>query len=165
MQFAIIEHMPLRAANIDDAKCVLNILRSSRNEFLPYAKSVHTIEQDLRWISKQLIPSGSVVIAECDGEPVGVLATSVSDGVAWINQLYIAPGYIGKGHGTQLLMHALNVLPRPVYLWTFQQNHRARSFYEYHGFKAVKQTNGESNEERCPDVLYLFDGATASQST
>jgi len=152
--------MTLRAANNSDAKHVLDILTRSRTAFLPYAKSAHSDEEMLNWISHQLIPSNNVVIAEVHGEAIGVLATSVADGVAWIDQLYISPGFVSKGFGTRLLMHALEKLPRPIHLWTFQQNHRAQRFYEYHGFKAIKRTNGENNEERCPDVLYELDHAS-----
>jgi ribosomal protein S18 acetylase RimI-like enzyme len=41
-----------------------------------------------------------------------------------------------------------------VRLYTFQENTGARRFYERHGFKAVKLTDGHDNEENCPDVLY-----------
>ncbi len=46
--------------------------------------------------------------------------------------------------------------PLPVRLYTFQENHRARSFYERHGFKVIELTDGSANEERCPDVLYEY---------
>jgi putative addiction module component (TIGR02574 family) len=41
-----------------------------------------------------------------------------------------------------------------VRLYTFQANTRARSFWERHGFKAIAYSDGSTNEERCPDVLY-----------
>jgi len=42
-------------------------------------------------------------------------------------------------------------------LWTFQKNARARRFYEAKGFVAVDQTDGGTNEEREPDVLYQWE--------
>ncbi len=41
-------------------------------------------------------------------------------------------------------------------LWTFQTNLPARRFYERHGFIAVRWTDGASNEERAPDVRYVW---------
>ena len=38
--------------------------------------------------------------------------------------------------------------------WVFQQNERARRFYELHGCVAVELTDGEGNEERTPDIRY-----------
>jgi GNAT superfamily N-acetyltransferase len=94
------------------------------------------------------------VIAQFDNEDAGVLATSVEKGIGWIDQLYLALGYVGLGIGAELLNYPLSVLPRPVRIWTFQENDRAIRFYEHYGFKTIKYTNGEDNEEQCPDVLY-----------
>lgn len=41
-------------------------------------------------------------------------------------------------------------------LWTFQVNESAQRFYERHGFIAVERTNGLRNDEREPDVRYLW---------
>jgi hypothetical protein len=38
--------------------------------------------------------------------------------------------------------------------WVFQQNERARNFYEAHGAVAAKFTDGSGNEEKTPDVRY-----------
>jgi hypothetical protein len=38
--------------------------------------------------------------------------------------------------------------------WVFQQNERARGFYEAHGAVAVECTDGSGNEEKTPDVRY-----------
>ena len=146
--------MQLRKAKLEDVESVVHILSASRLEYLPYAKSPHSLDGDRRWVRGRLIPTGGVVIAELDGEDVGVLATSVSEQIGWIDQLYLAPGYVGRGIGSELLKHALTILPRPIHLWVFQENDRAIRFYEHHGFKAVQFTNGENNEEKCPDVRY-----------
>lgn len=42
----------------------------------------------------------------------------------------------------------------PLRLYTFQANHGAMRFYERHDFLAIAFTDGQANEERCPDVLY-----------
>jgi len=146
--------MHLRKAKVVDVEIVVQILNTSRLEYLPYAKSPHSLDGIRQWVGGHLIPSCGVVIAQLDGEDVGVLATSVSDGIGWIDQLYLAPGSVGQGVGVELLNHALSFLPGPVRLWTFQENARAIRFYEHHGFKAIEYTNGENNEEKCPDILY-----------
>ena len=80
-----------------------------------------------------------------DGEARDVVITLRPD---------LAPNHVGNGIGTLLLAHALKTLPSPVRLHTFQANHGARRFYERHGFTAIAFTDGQGNEERCPDVLY-----------
>lgn len=146
-------NIEIRKASNDDAESVHRVLSASRIKFLPYAPSAHTIEEDLHWVRHTLIPTGRVELAELSGIAVGVVATSVSDEAGWIDQLYVLPGYTNQGLGTALLAHSLSNLPRPVRLWTFQENKRAINFYIRHGFSEVTRTNGEGNEERCPDVL------------
>jgi hypothetical protein len=50
-------------------------------------------------------------------------------------------------------------------LWTFQRNALARRFYEKEGFVAVRETDGSGNEEREPDVLYLWKRAVVASAT
>ena len=148
-----------RTAESDDVESVVQVLKRSRQEYLPYLKSPHTLEEDRCWVREALIPTGRVVLADADDVCVGVLATSIAEEIGWIDQLYLAPGYVGRGIGTSLLMHALGVLPRPIRLWAFQQNGRALRFYKHHGFVATKYTDGTDNEEKCPDVLLELSGA------
>jgi GNAT superfamily N-acetyltransferase len=144
----------LRAATAEDAPHVAAVLLSSRQAFLPYAPLSHTDAEVHQWVRETLIPSGGVTVACAGAAVVGVLATARVSKVSWIDQLYIAPSHVGQGIGSRLLAHALASLPLPVRLYTFQANVRARSFYERHGFRATAFSDGSSNEERCPDVLY-----------
>jgi ribosomal protein S18 acetylase RimI-like enzyme len=101
-----------------------------------------------------LIPSGGVTVACVGGEVAAVLAIARESNVGWIDQLYVRPGFTRQGLGSLLLTQALASLERPVRLYTFQENTAARAFYERYGFRAIEFTDGSSNEERCPDVLY-----------
>lgn len=148
------QQIQLRAAQIEDTDTVLHILSSSRMHYLPYAVSPHSLESQRRWVSNTLVPTNNVTIACLDNEDLGVIAASSSEQLAWINQLYISPGHTGRGLGSELLKFALGNLPRPVRLWVFQENKNARRFYEHHGFVAIAFTDGQTNEEKCPDVLY-----------
>ena len=108
----------------------------------------------MHWARTQLVPAGGVTVACVNGTVVGVLATHVTGDAGWIDQLYIDPEFCHQGIGTELLERGLDELPRPVRLYTFQQNHRSRAFYEHHGFRPVIFGDGQQNEEQCPDVLY-----------
>ena len=149
----------LRSAKIEDAADVVRVLRASRLRFLPYAPPVHSEAEDLNWARHSLIPSGGVTFATVDDNVIGVLAVSRADSADWIDQMYIQPEYCGRGVGSQLMRAALSSLSRPIRLYTFQQNGRARRFYERFGFSAIEWGDGSRNEEGCPDVLYeLVDG-------
>lgn len=144
----------LRPAAPRDAEAVTHVLFESRRVFIPYAPSAHTPGENLEWVKNHLIPSGNTFVAEISGTVVAVLAVSRDNQHSWIEQLYVLPGYEAGGLGSLLLQHAHNILARPIRLFTFQANTNARHFYERHGYKAIQLSDGSSNEEKCPDILY-----------
>ncbi len=143
----------LRRAASGDAEDVADVLMTSRAQYMPYAPSAHPPDDVRRWVRTHLLLR-EVTVAEHQEVVVGVLATSHDGHYAWIDQLWLRPGWVRRGIGTSLLQHAHARLPRPIRLWTFQQNGAARAFYERHGYRAIAFTDGAANEEHCPDVLY-----------
>jgi ribosomal protein S18 acetylase RimI-like enzyme len=73
-----------------------------------------------------------------------------------VDHLYVHPDFQGRGIGSALLELA-KVSADSLRLWTFQCNLKARCFYERHGFRIERETDGVGNEERQPDVLYLWE--------
>jgi ribosomal protein S18 acetylase RimI-like enzyme len=148
----------IRAATADDATEVANVYLRLRKQFLPYAPLAHSDDGVRVWVREALIPSNNVIVAERGGAILGMLATSHERGVDWIDQLYLDPQAVGQGIGTLLLEDALAHLQPPVRLYTFQANVDARRFYERHGFVAIEFSDGQRNEENCPDVLDEWRG-------
>ena len=144
----------LRSAIHSDADDIATVLIQSRRRFLPFAPSAHPEDDVRHWVATRLIPNARVTVWQEDQSVVAVLATSEDDPYSWINQLYVLPGFEGQRLGSRLLTYAHLHLTRPIRLFTFQQNLGARRFYERHGYKAIEFTDGRSNEEKCPDVLY-----------
>ena len=144
----------LRAASSEDSPRIAQLLTSTRAEFMPYAPSAHSDDDVRLWVASVLVPGGGVIVAEVDGQVVGVTATARSGDHSWINQMAVEPRLVGNMIGSTLLAWAMKELPRPIRLYTFQANVGARRFYERHGFAAVEFTDGQDNEELCPDVLY-----------
>ncbi len=150
----------LRAAGLEDAKSVARVLSESRRAFLPYALLPHTQKEVEAWVAQHLIPTGGVIVAEEMEEIVAVLAVSEDKVAAWIDQLYVLPGFESRGIGSLLLSVVHESARRPIRLFTFQQNTGARRFYERHGYKVIALSDGQSNEEKCPDVLYELSART-----
>jgi len=152
---ATVDDVVLRPATAADAGAVADLYLASRRTFLPFAPLAHA-EADVRvWIRDVLLPGGGVLLAVGEAVVVGMLATARdAEGVAWIDQLYLAPGHTGQGIGRRLLESALAKLSRPVRLYTFQANAGARRFYERHGFVPIAFGDGSGNEEGVADVLY-----------
>ena len=128
---------------------------------MPYAPSAHSEPELREWVASVLVPSGGVTVAEVHGRIVGVMATAHSQQVSWINQMAVDPVLVNQGIGTLLLAQAVRTLALPIRLYTFQANAGARRFYERHGFVPIEFTDGQANEERCPDVLYELQAIRA----
>jgi GNAT superfamily N-acetyltransferase len=123
---------------------------------LSFLPDLHTAEQDLRFFAEYFLPAHEVWVADADGQVAGYVGFDAD----WINHLYVHPHVQGQGLGPQLLALA-TADGRTRRLWTFQQNARARRFYEARGFVLVELTDGSGNEEKTPDALYEWRPQTA----
>jgi GNAT superfamily N-acetyltransferase len=97
-------------------------------------------------------------LAAEDGELLGVMAIRRSRQEGWevLERLYVDPEAQNRGVGSALLEKAKELRPDGFVLWVFQKNEGARRFYERHGFRLVKLTDGAQNMEREPDALYAW---------
>jgi GNAT superfamily N-acetyltransferase len=144
----------LRPATAADAPRIASLLIDTRSAFMPYAPSVHLDDEVREWVADHLVPTGGVSVAEVQGRVVAAMATERSRSASWITQMAVDPALVGRGIGSLLLAQAMSRLALPLRVYTFQANVAARRFYERHGFLAIELTDGQFNEERCPDVLY-----------
>lgn len=89
------------------------------------------------------------------GENGGMLAWQQDGEAAEIVAIHTLPESRGTGLGYAMLAEALQQIGnRPVFLWAFKENHRARRFYEKHGFcwdgmERVSEFDG------APEVRYV----------
>jgi GNAT superfamily N-acetyltransferase len=139
----------LRRAVADDARDIAIVHRAAMRVSLSFLPELHTAAEDLRFFSERFLPVNEVWVADAAGETVGYIGFDAD----WIHHLYLLPEFQGQGIGPQLLALAL-ADGRARRLWTFQQNHRARRFYEARGFVLLQLTDGAGNEEKTPDALY-----------
>jgi GNAT superfamily N-acetyltransferase len=87
-------------------------------------------------------------------EDEGAILGFIVLGHATVEYLYVEPEMTGRGIGGALLEHAKGRRPAGFCLWTFQRNEGARRFYECHGLRLIRLTDGEENEEKTPAALY-----------
>jgi GNAT superfamily N-acetyltransferase len=118
---------------------------------------VHTPEEDVAFYSTVVFPRAEVWLCE----RVDIAAGFIAFRPGWVDHLYIHPDHQGLGLGRTLLKVAQES-ESEIRLWTFQGNARARRFYERNGFTSELETDGASNEERQPDVLYYWKKAGAN---
>lgn len=141
--------MILRPAVPQDAAAIGRLHHHTMQVSLPFLPDLHTPDETVAFVAREVLPANEVWVAESEGEVVGYIAFAPG----WINHLYVHPEAQGRGLGPQLLAKAL-ADGEARQLWTFQRNGRARRFYEDRGFRTVRFTDGAGNMEKEPDVLY-----------
>lgn len=115
----------------------------------------HPDDSVRQYFATAVVPTRDAWVAEVRGDIVALMALHGE----WIEQLYVDPPAIGIGVGTALLGVAKARRPAGLTLWTFQVNARARRFYEARGFVVAELTDGSGNQERQPDVRYVWTPA------
>jgi ribosomal protein S18 acetylase RimI-like enzyme len=116
---------------------------------LTYLPKLHTADEDRAYFGR-VVAEHEVWVAEQDGRIVGFAALSEEV----LEHIYVHPDLQGRGIGSALLDVAKERRPGGFGLWVFQQNTGARRFYERHGLRLVRETDGSGNDERTPDAMY-----------
>lgn len=134
---------------MSDAGDIARIMRAALSAF-DWMPLLHTPEEDFAFIRDTVLPGQQVTVAEADNTITGFIAVHGDS----ITQLYLRPGWTGQGIGMRLLNEAVSPLA-VVRLYCFQANTGARRFYERQGFEIEATSDGSSNEEGLPDLLYV----------
>lgn len=136
----------MRRARPDDAEAIADVFIPARAQ-MTYLPQLHTDADTRAYIRDVVMRELEVWVTE----PVVAFAALSDD---MLDHLYVHPNAQGHGLGTQLLDTARRRRPDGFRLWVFQKNAGARRFYERHGCRLVRLTDGRDNVEREPDALY-----------
>jgi GNAT superfamily N-acetyltransferase len=142
----------LRRALLGDMPALARIHYETVRTSLPFVPEVHPLHEVEAYFAGPFFAKAEFWLAE---DEAGAALGYIGFRPDFIEHLFILPGAQGRGLGVTLLEKAKHGATT-LSLWTFQQNHRARRFYERHGFKVVVETDGQDNEEKLPDVLYRW---------
>jgi ribosomal protein S18 acetylase RimI-like enzyme len=147
-----VDDLDIRRATAADAGGVADVYRASFRATYAFPLA-HSDDQVRAWL-RIVVDSGATEtwIAVHDGRVVGMMVVGPND----LDQLYVAPGHQGRGIGRRLVDLAKAISPAGLTLYTFQVNGRARRFYERNGFTVDGLGDGSTNEERQPDVRYVW---------
>jgi putative acetyltransferase len=147
--------MELRPARVDEKEALARLFRRAQHgmTYLPAMPEEH-----LPLVAGHIAKHDEVWVTEEAGRILGFLAIdrSEGDGPELLAKLYVEPDAQNRGVGAALLDQAKSLHPEGLELWVFQKNEGARRFYERHGFRLVKLTDGAENWEREPDALYTW---------
>ncbi|MGW4446081.1 N-acetyltransferase family protein [Streptomyces sp. NPDC004682] len=143
----------LRRAVAADARPTADVWLRSFAAALPTVVRPHSDDEVRAYLRDVVLPRHETWVAEDAG--AGIVGMMVLDGET-LSQLYLDPVWRGRGLGDRFVALAKERVPGGLDLWAFQVNKPARRFYERHGFTAVEYTDGAGNEEREPDVRYVW---------
>lgn len=141
----------IRPARPDDLETLLRVQRAAAvgafaHVFPPDEYPFPDDEIRATWARVLVDPTIESYVAEQDGGVVG----SVSIGSGFLRTLYVVPEWQGTGVGSALHDHALERLraqgETEAKLWTLEENHAARRFYERRGWAL----NGETRVVEFP---------------
>lgn len=143
----------VRRATADDARAVADVYLASFHATYDFPLA-RTDDEVRGWIRDEIVATRETWVAT-DGDDGPVVAMMVV-GPGELDQLYVAPDRLGRGIGRRLLEQAKRSSPGGLALFTFQENARARRFYERNGFVATWFGDGAANEEGQPDVRCVW---------
>jgi GNAT superfamily N-acetyltransferase len=142
----------IRRAVLEDMAAVAVLHRHTMRTSLPFLPDLHTAEEDRAFFRDHLFPTNEVWVAEADD---GALIAYAARCEGWLNHLYVHPDHQGARLGDALLSLAKEGVDA-LQLWAFQENYRARRFYEARGFVLAELTDGSGNDEKTPDARYVW---------
>jgi len=138
----------IRRARPEDTSAIATLFRRSFGT-LTFLPTLHTPAEEREHFGR-LVYEHELWVYEVGDDILGF--ASIDDGE--LSNLYVDPEAIGEGVGTALLDHVKVRRPDGFRFWVFQENTRARRFYEQRGCRLVELTDGSGNEEGEPDALY-----------
>jgi GNAT superfamily N-acetyltransferase/chorismate mutase len=148
------DELSLRPAHEGDDDAVASIhLSARRTAKMP--PGVHTKDAVRHWLSGRIQSDDEVWLAEAGGAAAGYARFTET----WLDDLYVAPPYAGRGVGSALLDLVKARRPDGFCLWVFEMNTPARAFYERRGFVELERTDGHANQEKSPDIKMAWPGS------
>ncbi|MEU0411662.1 GNAT family N-acetyltransferase [Streptomyces griseorubiginosus] len=142
----------IRRATAADASATADVYLRSFAAALPTVVRPRSDDEVRGYIRDVVVPSRETWVAVAEGRVVGLMV--LADDL--LSQLYLDPDWRGRGIGDRFVALAKERSPEGLSLWTFQVNKPAHRFYERHGFVETERTDGSGNEEREPDVRYVW---------
>ena len=147
-----VDGLTVRRAVASDADGIGDVWLSSWRATFDFEPG-HPDEDVRRWLATELVPDNETWVAlDPRGRVVALMVLSDT----MVEQLYVAPDWIGRGLGRRLIELGKARRPAGLDLHCFAVNGKARRFYERNGFTAVAFGDGSGNEERQPDVRYAW---------
>ncbi|MFN8462397.1 MAG: GNAT family N-acetyltransferase [Anaerolineales bacterium] len=95
-------------------------------------------------------------VAVDNDKPIAFYTLEDQDGIAWLENLWVLPEFIGKGIGKELFLHALSLARQRGYQsLQLEADPNALGFYEKMGMEKIGERHSEVDGQ--PRVLPLME--------
>lgn len=154
------DDVSIRVARHYESDACVDVFRAAWRGMSFVPQDLHTPAEDRQWM-RDVFASQLVLVAEAEAsaetvDSVNRIVGLLSMGDGTVHNLYIRPGFQGRGIGHRLIETAKTCSGGELRLWVFEPNEGAIRFYERHGFVTVRKTDGRENEEKVPDRLMAW---------
>lgn len=145
--------MKVRGGSPDDVPRALQIWRAAVDATHGFLAPDDRREID-RMVAEEFLPAAELWLAEdAGGEAMGFL---VMDG-PMIDALFVDPAVHGRGYGSALLAHALE-LSSEATVDASEQAENATAFYEARGFVRTGRSETDPQGRPYPLIHFRYDG-------
>ena len=118
------------------------------------------------WADRIGTPGWNMMVCIENGEYIGTSSFGKSrfekyPDAGEVISIYFLPDYLGKGYGSKLMAAVINELRKQgykeVFLWTLEENKKARRFYENFGFICTNEYLEDSiGGKALMEVRYVY---------
>jgi ribosomal protein S18 acetylase RimI-like enzyme len=140
----------VRPIKSEEVRAAAKLLFKSAEEAFRETKWNHSEQETLDWFESVFERWSEVWVAAAGRELAGVMCLSPG----FLDQLFVAQNWQGRGVGTSLLDRAKLSCPQGFKLYVFQNNTSAVAFYDGKGLERGK--SGISPDEGEPDYEYTW---------
>lgn len=148
-------NMSIRRAISRDADALSEIAFSAKAHWKYPARWLELWKPQLTFTAEYFKDNESWV-ADRDGVPIAFYTLQDKDGIAWIENLWVLPDYIGKGIGKELFLHAAEIARQRGYKsLQLEADPNAMGFYEKMGMRKIGERQSEVDGQ--PRILPLME--------
>ncbi len=147
--------MKIRRAVPDEAGTLSQIALSAKHHW-GYPERWMKIWKPQLTFSPEYFEENESWVAEMDNRPIAFYTLQEKDGVAWIENLWALPEYIGQGVGKRLFLHAKSRSRKLGYkTLKLEADPNAVGFYEKMGMSKIGERHSEVEGQ--PRILPIME--------
>lgn len=147
----------IRRVNSEEAKVLTQIALSAKRHWEYPERWMEIWTPQLTFTTEYFEENESWVAV--DGEKaIAFYTLQDKNGIAWLENLWVLPEYIGKGVGKELFLHALNLARQRGYkTLQLEADPNAMGFYEKMGMEKIGERRSEIEGQ--PRILPVMEMA------